>query len=179
MRSRSVRFFVLSIYASTSAFCPGVVSFSTSSLSGASTMKVTPNIVSARVVKIVKAPSTPPVGELWFAFVVMFFFIFVSTSSILPKTSSFVNLSTVKPVSFRNLVLNRSASICSGSLWYSPSTSITSLLLNEMKSAIKSPITCCLLNLSPSCLFLRASHKAFSASVGFCLFSLACSFRIS
>ena len=34
-------------------FCSGVVTCATSSLSGANTIKVTPNIVSARVVKIV------------------------------------------------------------------------------------------------------------------------------
>ena len=57
IRSRSVRFFVRSIYASTSSFCASVVSCATNSLSGASTINVTPNIVSARVVKIVNSMS--------------------------------------------------------------------------------------------------------------------------
>ena len=38
-------------YSSTAAFCPGVVSTSTSGCSGASTMKVAPKMVSGRVVK--------------------------------------------------------------------------------------------------------------------------------
>ena len=64
MRSLSVRPFTYLIYSSTAAFCSAVVTFSTNSLSGASTMKVTPNIVSARVVKMVKeAPSVSPKGE--------------------------------------------------------------------------------------------------------------------
>ena len=57
MRSRSVRFFTYARYSSTSARCSVVVSLSTSSLSGASTMKVTPKMVSARVVKIVNDSS--------------------------------------------------------------------------------------------------------------------------
>ena len=67
MRSRSVRFFTYSMYSATASRCSSVVSLATSSLSGARTMKVTPKMVSARVVKIVKAPSAPPVGEFWFA----------------------------------------------------------------------------------------------------------------
>ena len=57
IRSRSVRFFVRSRYASTASFCSAVVSCATSSLSGASTMNVTPKIVSARVVNIVNCTS--------------------------------------------------------------------------------------------------------------------------
>ena len=59
IRSSSVRFFTYARYSSTSAFCPSVVSFCTSSLSGARTMNVTPNMVSARVVKMVKVSSVP------------------------------------------------------------------------------------------------------------------------
>ena len=57
MRSSSVRFFTYAKYSSTSALCSAVVSCATSSLSGASTINVTPKIVSARVVKIVKSKS--------------------------------------------------------------------------------------------------------------------------
>ena len=57
MRSRSVRFFVRSIYSLTALRCASVVSIGTSSLSGASTMNVTPNMVSARVVNIVNFTS--------------------------------------------------------------------------------------------------------------------------
>ena len=57
MRSSSVRFFTYAKYSSTLAFCSSVVSCATSSLSGASTMNVTPKIVSARVVKMVKSKS--------------------------------------------------------------------------------------------------------------------------
>ena len=53
MRSRSVLFFVAATYLSTSALYSGVVSCSTNSFSGAKTKKVTPNMVSARVVKMV------------------------------------------------------------------------------------------------------------------------------
>ena len=51
--SRSVFFLTDATYAATSSLRSSVVNCSTSSLSGASTMNVTPNTVSARVVKIV------------------------------------------------------------------------------------------------------------------------------
>ena len=51
MRSLSERFAVFSMYASTSAFCSGVVICETNSCSGAKVIKVTPKMVSGRVVK--------------------------------------------------------------------------------------------------------------------------------
>ncbi len=60
MRSRSVRSFTALMYSSTAAFCSGVVTSSTYLLSGASTMNVTPNTVSARVVNISSARSSRP-----------------------------------------------------------------------------------------------------------------------
>ena len=62
--SLSVFFFAMARYSSTAAFCSGTVSFSTHSLSGASTMKVTPNTVSARVVNIVMSYSSEPLDTL-------------------------------------------------------------------------------------------------------------------
>ena len=57
MRSRSVRPLTYFTYSSTACCCSGVVTCPTSSDSGARTKNVTPNIVSARVVKIVKLMS--------------------------------------------------------------------------------------------------------------------------
>ena len=62
--SRSVFFLACARYSSTASFCSGVVSFSTHSLSGASTMNVTPKTVSARVVKIVISYSCEPLLTL-------------------------------------------------------------------------------------------------------------------
>ena len=62
--SRSVFFFAIARYSSTAAFCSAVVSFSTHSLSGARTMKVTPKTVSARVVNMVMSYSSAPLLTL-------------------------------------------------------------------------------------------------------------------
>ena len=60
MRSRSVFFLTAATYASTSSLRSGVVSCCTSSLSGASTINVTPNTVSARVVNMVTGMCLSP-----------------------------------------------------------------------------------------------------------------------
>ena len=62
--SRSVFFFAIARYSSTASFCSATVSFSTHSLSGASTMNVTPKTVSARVVKMVMSYSSVPFETL-------------------------------------------------------------------------------------------------------------------
>ena len=80
MRSRSERFLAWQMYSSTAALLPGVVSSPTHSCSGAMTMKVTPNIVSGRVVNISSlraesfmskktwAPSERPIQLRWISF---------------------------------------------------------------------------------------------------------------
>ena len=93
MRSRSVRLFTYFMYSSTWARCPAVVTWSTSSLSGASTKKVTPNIVSARVVKMVKrmslsatlistsVPSLRPIQFFWVSLMLSLHWMVSSPSS--------------------------------------------------------------------------------------------------
>ena len=51
IRSRSLRLEVALTYASTAVFCAAVVIFVTKSCSGAKVIKVTPKMVSGRVVK--------------------------------------------------------------------------------------------------------------------------------
>ena len=62
-RSRSLRFFAHVTYASTSAFCSDVVISAIISCSGQSTMKVTPKMVSGRVVKISNERLSPSIGK--------------------------------------------------------------------------------------------------------------------
>ena len=59
MRSRSLRFAVASIYPSTSVFCSVFVIFDTNSCSGANVIKLTPKMVSGRVVKTSITSSCP------------------------------------------------------------------------------------------------------------------------
>ena len=97
IRSRSLRLAVAAIYASTSSFCSEVVILATNSCSGAKVIKLTPKMVSGRVVKTeisisfeLTSPRPPP-KEGEFSTVS----IFEITSSILLSTSSLVNLITV------------------------------------------------------------------------------------
>ena len=100
-------------------------------------------------------------------------FIIVTTSSILPRTSSFVKRITSKPCFLRWYVLSSSETCWSSMKWYPPSTSTTNRFLRHTKSGMYPAMGCWRRKRTPSCPPRRHSQSIDSASVAYLLLLLA------